>query len=423
MPRKRSFKKTCADLKPVGGKGKMLGDPETEGLYLRMKPSGRKSWAVVARNPEGKQTWAKLADYDDRPGGLTLAAARDMVPMELARIRAGAPRARGADAGVLTLDLLADKFWKQRVTGKLREDEATRRLLSTYVLPFLGEHEVATLGRTAINQHLDLIEARELVVDGKRLGGEVVVDRVLSALSAMLKWHEVQVGEYTSPIIRGMARTSPAARARDRTLNDEELRALWTATAPGGAYNGLIRFLLLTAQRMGKCGSMQWDDIEDGVWHIRRADKLSNREKGTAGDLPLSPQALEVVNAQHRFALSDHVFAGRGAGPFAGISHAKRELDSRMASALAGAGRNTKLEPWRTHDLRRTARSLMPKAGVKDTPFEDLPKIAPHVCEITLGHSQPGLIKTYDRHDYFEEKKEAMETLGTIVDRIVAGRP
>ena len=154
--------------------------------------------------------------------------ARESTPMELARIRAGAPRSSVLTSGVLTLDALAERYWKAKVTGKLRKDKAKRLLLETYVLPFLGEHEVAKLGRTVINQHLDLIEHRDLVVDGKHLGGEVVVDRVLSALTTMLAWHEVQVDkdEYTSPIVRGMSRSSPTDRARDRIQSDDEILAL-----------------------------------------------------------------------------------------------------------------------------------------------------------------------------------------------------
>jgi integrase len=162
---------------------------------------------------------------------------------------------------------------------------------------------------------------------------------------------------------------------------------------------------------MGKCGAMQWDDLEDGVWHIRPDKRLANREKGTAGSLPLSPQAMAVVNAQHRFAHNKHVFAGRDAGPFAAISQAKRALDGRLADALAGAGCNTRLEPWKTHDLRRTARSLMSRAGV-----------TPHIAEITLGHVQKGIIQVYDRHSYTDEKREAIAALGNQVEQIISGR-
>ena len=63
---------------------------------------------------------------------------------------------------------------------------------------------------------------------------------------------------------------------------------------------------------------------------------------------------------------------------------------------------------WRLHDLRRTARSLMSRAGV-----------APDIAERCLAHAIGGVRGVYDRHAYYEEKKQAFEALAALVDRIV----
>ena len=63
---------------------------------------------------------------------------------------------------------------------------------------------------------------------------------------------------------------------------------------------------------------------------------------------------------------------------------------------------------WTLHDLRRTARSLMSRAGVPaDT------------AERVLGHVIPGVRSVYDRHSYAAEKREALEKLAALVERIV----
>jgi integrase len=77
---------------------------------------------------------------------------------------------------------------------------------------------------------------------------------------------------------------------------------------------------------------------------------------------------------------------------------------------LASKARNSEMfrEGWTLHDLRRTARSLMSRAGV-----------SADVAERCLGHVISGVRGTYDRHAYFDEKKRAFDTLAALVDRIV----
>ena len=39
-------------------------DPELRGHYIRVQPSGAKSYVAVARNPDGKQIWATIGGAD-----------------------------------------------------------------------------------------------------------------------------------------------------------------------------------------------------------------------------------------------------------------------------------------------------------------------------------------------------------------------
>ena len=62
------------------------------------------------------------------------------------------------------------------------------------------------------------------------------------------------------------------------------------------------------------------------------------------------------------------------------------------------------------HDLRRTARSLMSRAGVDAD-----------IAERCLGHVIGGVRGVYDRHEYHREKARAYELLAGLIDRIVKG--
>jgi integrase len=63
---------------------------------------------------------------------------------------------------------------------------------------------------------------------------------------------------------------------------------------------------------------------------------------------------------------------------------------------------------WVIHDLRRTARSLMSRAGVR-----------PDIAERVLGHAIRGVEGVYDRHSYEDEKGEALNQLAALVERII----
>jgi integrase len=66
------------------------------------------------------------------------------------------------------------------------------------------------------------------------------------------------------------------------------------------------------------------------------------------------------------------------------------------------------LPNWTLHDLRRTARSLMSRAGVPSD----------H-AERALGHAMEGIRGTYDRFAYRDEKRQAFEALASQIERIV----
>ena len=70
------------------------------------------------------------------------------------------------------------------------------------------------------------------------------------------------------------------------------------------------------------------------------------------------------------------------------------------------------LPNWTLHDLRRTAKTLMVRAGVR-----------PDISERVLGHVIAGVEGTYDRHSYAEEKRDALEKLAAMVERILKPIP
>jgi integrase len=155
----------------------------------------------------------------------------------------------------------------------------------------------------------------------------------------------------------------------------------------------LLQLCLLTAQRVTKVRTLKWSDIDGDEWIIATAE----REKSNAFALVLPDVALDIINRQPRMMSNDHVFSGRR-----GKAMTIATMRYRLAPKLP------KIEAWTIHDLRRTARSLMSRAGVR-----------PDIAERVLGHAIEGIEKIYDRHSYRDEKSAALRRLSVLIDTIV----
>ena len=65
MARKTLTDRTVAALKPKA-KAYTVPDPGCVGHYVRVLPSGNKSFTVVTRDPSGKQKWVTLGSAASR---------------------------------------------------------------------------------------------------------------------------------------------------------------------------------------------------------------------------------------------------------------------------------------------------------------------------------------------------------------------
>lgn len=379
-----SRRKTLSDLGVAALKAKAtrytFPDPELRGHYVRVMPSGSKTFAAVARDPNGKQIWATVGATDH----MEIEAARDAAREAIRRIKAGLPAVEERPK-VETFKDVSDDYLKRHVAAKglLSEREITR-CLNVYVLPEWKDREFRSIRRGDVAKLLDKIEDDN--------GGRQA-DYVLAIIRGLSNWYATRNDDYVSPIVKGMRRTSPNSRKRDRILTDDEIRTLWATAGTSGTFGAIVRFALATAQRRDKVMSLRWSDISDDVWTVPSED----REKGTGGDLKLSSLALDIVKAQPTIEGNPFVFAGRGEGHFNGMSKAKVAFDKAA-----------KIEPWTIHDLRRTARSLMARAGVR-----------PDVAERVLGHVIGGVEGVYDRHHYRDEKADALARLATLLSGIL----
>jgi integrase len=375
--------KGVAALKPRAARYAVT-DPELRGHWIRVQPSGTRSYWAVTRNPTGKQVWSLIGPAD----AMSIDAAREQARAILQRVRAGLP---AVEPKADTFAAVVENWRKRHVEANaLRSASKIDRLLASHVLPAWKDREFTAIRRSDVAALLDEIEDDH---------GARQADHVLAIVRGVMNWFATRHDEYVPPIVKGMGRINAKARARDRILSDHELRAVWATAEANGTYGALIRLLLLTSQRLDKVLSMRWADIgADGVWKIPTAA----REKGNAGELVLPEQTLAIVRAQPQLGENPHVLAGRGDAHISAGGKVRALFDAKLPKDML---------PWVLHDLRRTARSLLSRAGVR-----------PDIAERVMGHAIRGVAGVYDRFAYRDEKADALARLAALIDAIVHPR-
>jgi integrase len=308
-----------------------------------------------------------------------------------------ADRRKAAAVATGTLKAICEEYLKREGAG-LRTASQRERTLERLVYPSLGGRAIDSIKRTEIIQLLDKVQ------DGS---GARMADDVLATVRRVMNWHATRSDDFRSPIVRGMARTKPKERARSRTLSDTELRIVWTCAGAAGTYGAMLQFILLTTARLSEARLMDPDEVEGPDWTLPAA-----RNK-TKVDLvrPLSDAALSVLPKRKKDC--DFVFSDDGEHPIGGLSKFKRRLDAAVLAEMRKTDPDAKPLPrWTPHDLRRTARSLMSRAQVSSD----------H-AERCLGHVISGVRGTYDRYEYYAEKKDALEKLAAQIKHILNPAP
>lgn len=380
MPRRMLTDRFCANAKPSPSDTQTdYFDESVSGLALRVSRGGRKAWSYHF-TWSGKRARMTLGTYP----ATSLGAARSKAEEARAHVEAGKDP-RSAITKPETLKAICEEYFKREGLA-LRTGAYRRATLERLVYPRLAERPIAEIRRSELVRLLDSITDE---------CGPVMADHVLAYLRRVCTWYASRSDDFHSPIVRGMARTKPKERARERTLSDDEIRIVLKVAENAGTFGCFMRFVLLTAARRNEAADMQWAELSGEDWTLPAA-----RNKTKVDFIrPLSKASLHALPPKSGV----FVFSTDGKNPISGFSKFKRQFD-RVVEREAGAV----LPNWTLHDLRRTARSLMSRAGVSSD----------H-AERCLGHVIPGVRGTYDRHDFYEEKARAFEALAGLVDHIV----
>jgi integrase len=367
-------------------------------LALRVTESGHKSWSLFYRNSGRlrRYTIGPYPAFDPSAARKAASAALHKVqaggdPADEKRARRLAPKPEADDFASVGREYLERQVKRNTAASTYHE---TARIIAQDVIPEWGKRPIGSIAKRDVIALIDKKVAS---------GAEVQANRILARLKTLFGW-AIEKDRIEINPCDGL-KPPTKEKARDRVLSGTEIAAFWTATEElGWPFGPLFRLLLLTAQSRDEVATMEWSEIdfERRLWSIPR-EKAKNDH---GHDVHLSQQAIDILTALPR--TGDLVFSTNGRTAVSGFSRAKERLDSLMAKAIGDD-----VEAWILHDLRRSAATGM--AGLR---------VLPHVVDRILNHTSGtirGVARVYNRFEYLDERKAALEAWGRGVDAMVSG--
>ena len=377
-----------------------------DGLYFRKQTNSGQAAFLFRYKFAGTPRWMTLGAFTGRLGSLTLSNARraarqarvlldqgkDPLDHKRAQIEAAAPRHSFRN--------LAEEWFSAEVEGRVKNPKIPRRYLNNYLLPSLGTLKVK-----------DIVPA-----DLTRLLNRIRKDKPTSANDCL--WYAKRVMEYgvrhrwitVNPLagLRPSLDAGGIEQSRDRSLAADEIGKLFRAMSKLPSFGGdnilAIKLLLALCVRKGELLAAKWKefDLDNAVWHLPKERTKTN----TALDIPLPPITLNWLKTLKDLAgESEYVFPARRRDPRSKKQHIGLDtLNAALANLEHG------VEHFTLHDLRRTARTHLAALGIR-----------PEVAERCLNHLPPGIQGRYDRHSYFEERREALQQWANLLIEIERG--
>jgi integrase len=399
--------KAVEAVKPDPAKRREIPDPSLAGLYLVVQPSGAKSWALRYRWA-GKPKKLTLGRWPIMGVAAARAAATEAIEAVGHGNDPGATKKRAKaeriEAQLSERDLIKTLLgdYAKRHLAKLKSGAEVKRRLEVEVLPHWGERDIHEITRRDVRDLLDRVG------DSGRV---TTANRLRAYISGFFNW----------AVDRDIIRVAPShgikavakEKSRDRVLSDDEIRWFWRACDDlGFPWGPLGQTLLLTGQRLGEVVGLTDAEISGDTWHLA-PDRTKN---GRAHTVPLSEAASAVLAGVERIkSAPGYVFTTIGESPLSGYFKGRNRIAERMAEiASEEAGEPVEIQRWTFHDLRRTAATGLARLG-----------IPVRVTEAVLNHvsgTAAGIVSVYQRHDYADEKRAALDAWARLVADLVEGR-
>lgn len=376
---------------PAPEKRLEIYDDLVTGLAVRITKTGHKSFVYryrfnnrVKRFTIGSYPKISLAKARDEAKELAYKISQGIDPLQEKKNRKSLPQPK-------TFYDLTEAFKKQHLPMlKPSTQKSYRSRIDNEILPALKDRTIKSITKGEI---IDLLE--NIVYDR---GKPVHANRVRSILSIMFNFAAQRDWSEKNPVklIAPMGKE----KSRERVYTEDEIKELWEAfSVQREPVRSVLMILLTCGQRKSETCKMRWRHIKDNVWIIPK--ELA--KAGRTHYVPLSPLAQEIINQLDQ------------STPFVFQSSKRENMPiQRLQEAVRRIRKLTGIDDFRIHDMRRTAATYMAELGTDRT---ILGKVLNH--KGLAGDTQ--VTAVYDRYDYMDEKRTALNRWARHLERIVNG--
>jgi len=382
------------------------------GLYFRVSNEGSGFW-VVRYTANGKRREITLGKYPE----LSLANAAAETAKLKAEVKQGidplAEKKRPDGVKIQTVNDLAADWLKNDIEKRLKHPQIPRRVYENDLAPRFGELSLNRVSPLDIRHAIEAITAS---------GRPTVANDALGYCKQLFR-HGIRLDLMKSNPADAFTvhHAGGVEQSRSRALAIDELTTVFRVFRENADQftreNYLAAALLLVlGVRKGELIAAKWSEFSDDgkLWNIPE----ERSKTGVAITIPLPSVAIGWLEELHlRACGSEYVFPARRASKRRGyisddtLNHALAKLfglkvrpGEPPANKLGEAG----IEHFTIHDLRRTCRSLLASAGVPG-----------HVAERCLNHKLKGVEGIYDRYDYLDERREALQKIADQLTPII----
>lgn len=380
---------------------KVYSVKDSSNLYLRVKPSGSKSWVYRYKSPgSGKWALKGLGGYPAVSGKLARKEA-----VKLSQKLSEGENIDQKKEDVYTLEEISKSFVEYK---KQEVAENTIRAVNTslkiHIIPSLGKYDIKKINRLQCKNFLQKIQKN---------GKLATADNVRKHLRQVFSWAVASGYCEYNPVIELNSVLVKHKNQPRPFLVEKDLKSFLNKLDEGLLSDtclNIVKVLLFTMARPGMVRRMEWSeiDVNNQLWSIEG----SKMKMGKAYKSPLSNQVMNIL-----FEIkSQPVLAHQIGSPY--VFNSVRNLRSKklsqpntrlvsevtLARAFRTLGYTNRMVP---HGVRHTGSTLLNEHGWDSV-----------LIESQLAHTVKGIEGIYNKAEYVEKRREMMQWYCDYLDSI-----
>ncbi|MFW1858817.1 tyrosine-type recombinase/integrase [Acinetobacter defluvii] len=365
------------------------------GLYIRVKTDGNKSWQLRYKKPDGKWSWLGLGGYPEISGQLARKKAKELLDDvskgENPIISKQERKRQELEQNNATFELLA-REWLDTKVNTWVNDTMTRNkgALEKHIFPVFGKRLYTTIKPIEWMNHLQGIQQKQGIYEQ--------VNRVRAMCRDIYDYAKV-TGRIDYNPLEGIQKYLQQGKKENMAhVSEQELPTLIRAinNYPTMDVRIGLQLLAMLFCRPSELRQAKWDefDFDYAVWNIPEERMKKRREHV----VPLSKQAVAILQELKSYETnSEFLFPSRS-------DKSKPKSDTVFIMALRRMGYEGRQTP---HGFRHIASTLLNNRGFDER----------HI-EAALAHVKDGVAGVYNKAQYLEDRANMMQWYANYLEEI-----